>query len=95
MIYLWGANMCLVYPWYTLCQPNISLVYLEALVHTRDIPSICQLETRKIINGFKIPDECRVQSAENVTGTFKFRTIGRLAGRLGAQPEIGPESADM
>ena len=41
-IYLWGANMDLVYPWYNLRQPKISLVYLEALVYTRDIPSICQ-----------------------------------------------------
>ena len=41
-IYLWGANIDLVYPWYNLRQPKISLVYLEALVYTRDIPSICQ-----------------------------------------------------
>ena len=37
-----GRKMDLVYPWYNLRQPKISLVYLEALVYTRDIPSICQ-----------------------------------------------------
>ena len=40
--YLWDTNMYLVYPWYNLRQPKISLVYLEALVYSRDIPSICQ-----------------------------------------------------
>ena len=46
-IYLWGANMDLVYPWYNLRQPKISLVYLEALVYTRDIPPCQNTKTCK------------------------------------------------
>ena len=41
-INLWGANIYSVNPWHNLRIRKISLVYLEALVCTRDIPCICQ-----------------------------------------------------
>ena len=50
-----GRKMDLVYPWYNLRQPKISLVYLEALVYTRD--SLVYAKTRKLIIGVKIPGD--------------------------------------